>query len=325
MNIITKLTLVTILINSFTPLRPAMDQSDDKLTAEQLQEKVVQKALDNALLNAINTNDLKKAQAALFEGADPDAPYPDALHPETASLFSHAVVHSNSPMIELLIDAGAQLNLLVKNAEYAPLRIAVHDACPQAVVLLINAKAQVNVQDNKGITSLMYAVHSGFFGSQRQVASSYPILCALLDAGADYQLINSNNHSAYSYAESLPITPTKKSKFFTALETYKRGLNRRKQGIKYGICPHFTLDLCFDYLVKGPLSITPLCNLFVEYYVEHFWQYTPEEATQRSAEANSRQKQIKRERMEAAARRRAEARLAAHAAEIAQQKNSGKQ
>ena len=320
MNIITKLTLATILINSFTPLRPAMDQSNEKLTAEQLQEKAVQKALNNALEKAIDANDLKKAQAALDDGADPDAIYPDASYPETASLFSHATAFSSVPMVELLINAGAQLNLLVKNAKFTSLGTAVKTTHSETVTLLINAGADVNAAKNLGKqTVLMFAAYDGSFNSKHiTAATTNDIIYTLLCAGADYTVKDSHGYTANAYAKCVDIEG--QTPFEQVLQKYQQYLELRTQRTANKLVPNATLQHAHDYLLNKPLSITPLCTIFTE-YADHDRPCTVAEAAQRAAEAEIRQKWIK----EAAAQRRAEARLAAHAAEIAQQEQSGKQ
>jgi hypothetical protein len=172
------------------------------------------------------------------------------------------------------------------------------------VTLLINAGAQVNAPNKEaGITPLMDAVFLGRFDSKKHVDASYDILYPLLRAGADYELKNGHNYSAYSYANESNVA--RETAFWSALGKCKDLIQEREKRAKDGLVPKKTLQHTFDYLVDGPLSITPLCTIFTQ-YADHDRPYTPAEAAQRAAAANIKQAQIKRERMEAAARRRAE-------------------
>ncbi|MBH5319319.1 ankyrin repeat domain-containing protein [Paenibacillus sp. GSMTC-2017] len=99
------------------------------------------------LKNAVLDNDVNKVKELLKQGADPD--YVDYLGMTPLEW----AIPDNSDVVEALLEGGADPN---KKNELgnSPLHLAIIYTNPQAVKLLIDAKADLNVTDAYGITPL---------------------------------------------------------------------------------------------------------------------------------------------------------------------------
>jgi hypothetical protein len=316
-----KLTLTLIFVSNLVQLS-AMDPSNEKLLAEQVEEMVIQEAINNKLIAAVITNDLEKARAALLEGANPDIPFNNTsmtrfghVTIQGATTLSHAALHGNTDMVDLLINKGAQFSQPIKidhNKTNTPLGLAIFYNRPETVKLLIEATANLSTTINKGLTVLMVAVIIN------HDANTESTIRTLIRAGADYTLTDKDGQTALAHAGGrfLDLDPDFPAPTYwilkQAIQEHERLMQTRRQRIKAGLVPKPSLQQSFDYLVDKPLSITPLCNLCIE-YADHDRPYTPAEAAQRAAAATIRQEWIKRKRMEMAARRRAEKGIAAQA------------
>jgi ankyrin repeat protein len=160
-------------------------------------------------------------QALCEEGADVDfttAGYPDILYhiirgksPTNAltsvvnPLFRHGAsinhaLHyiafnvSRIPMIEVLLDAGADLEELWDGM--TPLTMAASAKNPEAVQALLKAGANVNGGDGAALFATIKPAQSHYVYSSTTM-TTLKVLC---DAGADTKRLNHNNESILSYA-----------------------------------------------------------------------------------------------------------------------------
>jgi hypothetical protein len=105
--------------------------------------------------------------------------------------LEHAVKNANREMVQLLISAGANVNLKDNSGE-TPLMMLDADATSDLVWDLINAGAKVNASDTSGNTPLMEAAS----------VNNLELLKTLLEAGADVNAKNKNGKTALMMAAS---------------------------------------------------------------------------------------------------------------------------
>ena len=77
-----------------------------------------------------------------------------------SSLFMHAVLGKNYPIIKFLLSLGVDINQSDNNG-FTPLMFASQIGDLFLVNYLVSYRANINVKDNQGFTSLMYAVANG--------------------------------------------------------------------------------------------------------------------------------------------------------------------
>jgi hypothetical protein len=105
--------------------------------------------------------------------------------------LEHAVQNANREMVQMLLDAGANVNAANATGETA-LMMLDSDATSDLVWDLINAGADVNDRDKGGTTALMRAAGS----------DSLEALRTLLDASAKVDLKNNDGMTALMFAAS---------------------------------------------------------------------------------------------------------------------------
>ena len=103
-----------------------------------------------------------------------------------------ALERADSAILELLIKAGANVNLRQEKTRATPLMIAAKSGrCnPNAIRALIDAGAEVEARDEKGMTSLMHAGRGG----------NSNCIDALLKAGANIDATDNAGHKAINHA-----------------------------------------------------------------------------------------------------------------------------
>lgn len=129
------------------------------------------------LLLAAAQGDLQTIRACLDAGIDPNS-----IHRAGGNSALHNATYSDrAPAVKLLLDRGADPNLrlnyrsLVDDHEERGVVALMYALSVDAAKSLIDAGADVNLQDEAGITPLMRAAHRG----------KAEIVQLLLDAGAD--------------------------------------------------------------------------------------------------------------------------------------------
>ncbi len=139
--------------------------------------------LTQQLYEAIQENDFKKTENLLFtQKVDPNDYIQDFLHPVNV-----AVAQGKKPVIELLIQAGADLNILdaYESKNWNPLWLAIGGADYDLVEWLIECGSAINFSMPDGLLPIHYAA---FLGNSRMVK-------LLLSRGADVNGKNQENNS----------------------------------------------------------------------------------------------------------------------------------
>lgn len=134
---------------------------------------------NEALLNAIKRNDLKRVQGLLDRGADVNAADADGWTP-----LMWAVASGRKEAVSLLLDKGAELNARDKEDNTALIHAAM--AHPQIAEVLIARGADLNAQNKVGTTALMWAI----FVDNKNLARN------LIARGADLNKQNNYGQSA---------------------------------------------------------------------------------------------------------------------------------
>ena len=111
---------------------------------------------DIPLLTAIDYDLVEVVEQHMAYGADPnDVFIPPDIPFEGASALHLAVLKSNAPIVEVLLDNGADIEIKAKDAFKAtPLIWAAYWGLPEMVRLLLEAGANVKAEDTNGFTPL---------------------------------------------------------------------------------------------------------------------------------------------------------------------------
>lgn len=168
-----------------------------------------QEKMNNDLLNAVGSNDLKKARELLQQGANPNWAYLN--EPLLHVAIMNAPDHENGlDMVQLLLQAGADANLPADEEydSFTPLMKAAFHNVPQTIPLLLGHGANVNAQQlGAGDTALHFAATLG----------NTHIVRMLLEAGADATIRNTEGASAYDAAVS-----RKRPEIAALIQDYKK-------------------------------------------------------------------------------------------------------
>lgn len=127
--------------------------------------------------------------------------------------FSEAAIRSNIPMMQLLVNNGANLNAATFEHGYTPLMQATKDNNIEVVQFLINNHADLNVQDNYGWTALYHCTRNLGFDFGR--STSTDIFELLLNNGADTHIADKDGwaplHTAIAHGREDLATLTIKT------------------------------------------------------------------------------------------------------------------
>jgi hypothetical protein len=228
-----------------------------------------QKALDKRLFDAIQSRNHNIVQNVLKQGANPNA-HSDQWQPDTALIFAakqHADERYTVSIIRELIKAGADLNSNDQPNNTA-LMWSAHKSNLTVAKKLINANTDLNMQDEYSRTALMNTM----------LCDRKSMITLLIKAGADDSLKSDAGSTALDLARS-----------DEAREMLQQAVTARNHAFQnYTLSrPEATLQNAHGYLLNGPLAITPLAGIFLQYATE----YVPiEVAKQRAIEATERQK-----------------------------------
>lgn len=183
--------------------------------------------LDSELVNAVLMDDLFEIESLLKQGANPNTFYTvDREHADLPILLG-AFITRSSEAAELLIKAGADVNMATSDCEnhvlhwlcdnglsmnyveqliaagadinisncygWTPLITAAYADNLDAIQALLRAKADLNSQDHEGKTALIYAIY----------ALNYESVKIIAEAGADLNLKTNNGISPLWLASEL--------------------------------------------------------------------------------------------------------------------------
>jgi ankyrin repeat protein len=148
----TDINIVNLLL-SYNPDLDAVDNYGNNayLYAVEFEKEDIAKELENkgvstegvkklALFEAIKNNDVSGLKEVLKKGIDPDT-----ISPALQTPLCEAVKAENIELTNLLIDAGADVNLRGEKEEFTPLMIAAQTGNEKLVQLLLNAGADKNI------------------------------------------------------------------------------------------------------------------------------------------------------------------------------------
>lgn len=147
---------------------------------------------DEDLLRACKGNSLRDVQKYLAAGADPNAWQVDGSARYTA--LGYACKNGNINMVRTLVDSGASVD--VPDNYEVPLLLAARNKNRSIVnYLIVDCKANANVQDSDGKSPLMYVISFGATQLAKNIIQNFPGCIDLID-------VNSRNalHYACGYA-----------------------------------------------------------------------------------------------------------------------------
>jgi ankyrin repeat protein len=204
---------------------------------------------DTALIRAAELGQIEIVQALIQARASLDLV--DSEHGGTALMY--AALTGNIKIAKALIAAHASLNIPSNYGSTAFIIAALkeHDKLVQE---LINAGANLDAQNfYNNDTALITTVRKG---------KNIEIVQALLDAGADLSLRALNQEKTDRYTAHEFAQQLNKTDMYNAIEQEIE--KRNKEHIKREARDIYTRE-SGQYLVNGPLSISPLCQLFADY------------------------------------------------------------
>lgn len=134
---------------------------------------------------AVENNNVEIIEVLLQNGADPNIPDKYDYTP-----LYDAVINNNEDLVSLLLEHNANPNIIVNDETI--LTTACRVGNPRIIYMLIRYRVEINKINNNGLTGLMVACIYG-----------HPLVVgALLEGGADPNIITIENRTAIIYAVS---------------------------------------------------------------------------------------------------------------------------
>lgn len=152
----------------------------------------------STLTYAANSCPLKIMQLLITAGVDLEQQDPDG-----DNALSIAIVNNKPLLVQLLLCAGANANVLSKR-KTTPLMLACEYLHFPLVEILLNAKADVNLQNKFGETALLCAINA--WGDGKEKEKRLPIVERLLAAGANPNIPVSGGSTALMESVSAGYT-----------------------------------------------------------------------------------------------------------------------
>ena len=150
-------------INSFVLTQRGQDRIfKRKELLQAAYEKVAKKIRPNGLSDAVLLNDMDSAKALIAGGIDISEldTRPQIAGPNGRRPLNWAAFQNNTAMIDLLLDAGADINA-TNLSGFTPLHHAVEGEAIEAIELLIKKGASLDLKTKTGRTVLEIAAMSG--------------------------------------------------------------------------------------------------------------------------------------------------------------------
>ncbi|HSG96858.1 MAG TPA: ankyrin repeat domain-containing protein [Woeseiaceae bacterium] len=176
-----------------TPEMVQQDKRDYEKIVSLLEQAGAREALpaERSLIHSARTGDLE--QVAEFIGAGEDIDAVDPKNGFTPLLW--AVFKGHDEIVGLLLENGADPNVVGQRGETALLVAAMEKAPPETYSLLLEHGADPNYQDGSGSSALMYAA----------LYAPIETVQALLDAGADPDLETDGDGYTASYFAAMAM------------------------------------------------------------------------------------------------------------------------
>jgi ankyrin repeat protein len=146
--------------------------------------------MPTAAQNAIARGNLEDLRSDIRLSGDPDQPDKDGR-----PLLVWAILEGNNEAVALLIENGAEVNLVENRHGYSPIHFAAQGQNPEAIAMLVNAGAELESKDKFGNTALNRAV----FDSKGRGET----ITELLRHGADPNIQNNYNITPHSLAKQI--------------------------------------------------------------------------------------------------------------------------
>ncbi len=120
------------------------------------EKSITVKIPDMDLLTAIDTENVLVITQHMDAGTHPDyVPIPTGLPFEGAHPLHLAVLKRNTEILQILLDNGANINIVAKNSDKAaPLSWAAFFLAEEAAAFLVKSGADINLIDANGLTPL---------------------------------------------------------------------------------------------------------------------------------------------------------------------------
>ncbi len=143
------------LLRSLNPLR------GEELANYRKENRVARLTNDRNLLYAARAGDAAQAEAMLKEGANVNARDEDGLTP-----LMHSAAKGNTALVKLFLDKGADTelqkwNINAEDDDGTALMLAAEEGQAEAAAALLEGGADIEQEDNCGLTALMYAAKRG--------------------------------------------------------------------------------------------------------------------------------------------------------------------
>lgn len=135
------------------------------------------------LMLALESNESSMVKLLLDSGADPNRTAPNS--PDLPLMYA-----SNIPMIEMLIEKGADMHLRNSLSGLSVLTAAIYNQSPELLEYYLNRGVDINMRDRKGTTPLMLAARL----CRRNLVG------ILVKRGADMDCKDRNGMTALSHA-----------------------------------------------------------------------------------------------------------------------------
>ncbi len=227
MNTKSTLYITLVLISIFSVNKP-MGIESQKI------KKCARRKLNRKLRKAIINNNLKKIETLLEKGANPNIKIRHMITP-----LVYAVYEISSPkMVELLLKYKVDVNDYYKSNEYKAIHLAIRSCNICITNLLIDAKADINIQDCCGNASLH------FLNIKHRPETSLKLLPLLLNHGGDVNIKNFDNKSFLDLAQE----QNKKEIFDIIKEHQKLIIKKIAEATKYCL-PTVLENMIGEYII----------------------------------------------------------------------------
>ncbi|WP_339045992.1 ankyrin repeat domain-containing protein [Candidatus Mesenet endosymbiont of Agriotes lineatus] len=232
-------------------------------------------SLDNELIKAVNSKNIKEVKSLLDKGEDPN------VECDTWTPIHHAASSLREDIVELLIRYGANINGIC-NSSRIPLHTAICYPCTfgwsgnrDMARLLLKYGADVDAKDNYGLTPLLELLENEKYYRHRGESQNIrvEIIKLLLEKGANVDVKSKNGLTPLHYAANYDCTEIVELLLKSGADVNAKsndGLTPLHYAAKYDCTEivELLLKSGADVDVKSKNGLTPLLGLLenVKYY-----------------------------------------------------------